>query len=478
MVNSTLFSDESRPLKQVNNSNKSTRFSEDNQPLKRGKTKGKKHGSKLLSDYIFNYQDYTRIPPDKMSTYLGDMLWTTARTLEKIKFDEDAPNVLRTVAEGLSGNKKMQYSLQIIDMVFRHNKEEKDNQMQADMDNNFPIIDIEKIIHPTFKELIIAALRQDITIFNYGGYGSGKTFVCALIMLYRALHNADEHIICLRKNYSDTRESQVNAILKCADILKVQHLIEVQKSHPVTIKVKHNNSKITTTGTSDVQNFKSRTDITAIWIEEATQIDYDDWLIIQSQIRVEKGLPLLKILSFNPIDEEHWINQRYFKPNNISPQINEFITWESGIQEDEEDDVKQKFAALKTNYKVNEKHLNKKTIKYYESLKVLSPRQYQIGVDGDWGTLSEEGIFKYEKILFGATASSGSGNVIYADVNLAPKGKGDYTAVVKIVADISTQTYSIVDYRCFNCTDLFYARLCKHPLRCMTILFTKYYFIF
>lgn len=293
-----------------------------------------------------------------------------------------------------------------------------------------------------YQPLIFDALAKDMTIFCMGGYGCGKTFVAAFIVLYRLLKNKNDHIICLRKNYSDTKKSQIDAILKCADMMGVRHLLKVTKSHPISITYKNN--KITTAGTSDTQNFKSITDIKCIWFEEATQIDFNDWLVISTQLRTRSDENLLKLLTFNPIDEDSWINQKYMKPNNIEPKLDEYVAWNFEGQD---------FGVLRTNYEVNVNNLDDNTINYYKSLKTLSPRQYQIGVEGKWGTLSEDGIFKYEKILFNSAKNLDARNIIYVDVNLNEKGKGDYTSIVKVVADKVQQRYNIVDFRCFNCTD-------------------------
>lgn len=73
-----------------------------------------------------------------------------------------------------------------------------------------------------------------------------------------------------------------------------------------------NGSEIITTGLDDTEKLKSIYGITGMWIEEATELDKADFDQLDMRLRGETKFYKQIILSFNPVDESHWIKAEFF----------------------------------------------------------------------------------------------------------------------------------------------------------------------
>src|SRR5690606_17357901 len=60
---------------------------------------------------------------------------------------------------------------------------------------------------------------------------------------------------------------------------------------------------------------KSIKDPTHIWIEEMDEVSEEDFIKADTSIRTTKTDRVQIIGTFNPEDEEHWINKKFFKAN-------------------------------------------------------------------------------------------------------------------------------------------------------------------
>jgi len=175
--------------------------------------------------------------------------------------------------------------------------------------------------NPFFKKLLFDEKRY---LILYGGAGSGKSYFIAQKILIRCLQNK-ERILCCRK----TAESIKNSIFKLFfDIITANELtgiIKINKSdYSFTFT---NGSQILTTGLDDVEKLKSIHAISSIWIEEATEVMESDFTQLDLRLRGESASYKQIILSFNPIDETHWLKHRFFdnKPESCTVNHSTFL---------------------------------------------------------------------------------------------------------------------------------------------------------
>jgi len=132
-------------------------------------------------------------------------------------------------------------------------------------------------------------------------------------------------------------------------------------------------------GLDDPEKIKSITPakgvITDIWIEEATEIDYNAYKQLTKRLRGKSKVSKRLTMSFNPILQDHWIYKEFF-----------LNVWDDSKRKYKDD----KLSILKTMYKDNRflteqdiRALEDETDKYF----------YEVYTLGNWGVLGHV-IFK------------------------------------------------------------------------------------
>lgn len=116
--------------------------------------------------------------------------------------------------------------------------------------------------------------------------------------------------LCLRK-VGDTVEDSIFAELSAAiENRGVTDEFKVNKTKHSFLHLPTGN-QILCKGLDDVAKMKSIKGITGMWLEEATEFEEDDFDQLNIRIRGEKPNYVQYILSFNPIDENHWLKKRF-----------------------------------------------------------------------------------------------------------------------------------------------------------------------
>lgn len=144
----------------------------------------------------------------------------------------------------------------------------------------------------------------------YGGSGSGKSIFAVQKILIRCLQLPGLRFLVVRKIANTLQNSVFKAF---SDLISEYNLSGLVKANKSNLSYHFNNgSEILTTGLDDVEKLKSIQGITSIWIEEATELDKSDFDQLDLRLRGEtKGYKQF-IISFNPIDETHWIKAELF----------------------------------------------------------------------------------------------------------------------------------------------------------------------
>lgn len=143
-----------------------------------------------------------------------------------------------------------------------------------------------------------------------GGAGSGKSIFCADKIIQRTVCEEAHRFLCLRK-VGDTVEDSIFAELSAAiDNRGISDEFKVNKTKHSFLHLPTGN-QILCKGLDDVAKMKSIKGITGMWLEEATEFEEDDFDQLNIRIRGEKQNYVQYLLSFNPIDENHWLKKRF-----------------------------------------------------------------------------------------------------------------------------------------------------------------------
>ena len=156
-----------------------------------------------------------------------------------------------------------------------------------------------------------------------GGAGSGKSHGIAQKLLYRCLteQDANHRFLVIRKTQPSLRKSCFNLIKDKIKAWGVEPLFTV-RDYDMQIKCNNGNSFLFV-GLDDPEKLKSIERITSVWIEEATELKKTDFLQIDLRLRGEFKYYKQIILSFNPVDEQSWINEMFFKKEKDGAFIHE-----------------------------------------------------------------------------------------------------------------------------------------------------------
>lgn len=148
----------------------------------------------------------------------------------------------------------------------------------------------------------------------YGGSSSGKSVFLATRAVLDVLQG--RNYLVVRKVQRTIAKSCWNEIQKAIIRLKLLPYFSINKSD-LTITAKNNGAQILFAGLDDVEKVKSITPkngvLTDIWIEEATETEYEDYKQLLKRIRGRTEHAKRLTMSFNPVNELHWIYKEFFE---------------------------------------------------------------------------------------------------------------------------------------------------------------------
>jgi len=272
-------------------------------------------------------------------------------------------------------------------------------------------------INPVYKSLFFSQSRY---VLCYGGAGSGKSYFTAQKIIYRMLVEQNHTILVVRKTKRSMKDSVFAVLREVIRSIGASELFQFQ-STTLSLQCLLNGNTLISSGCDDVEKLKSIAGITSIWIEEATEISESDFDQIDLRMRSMKGLFEQIILTFNPVDEGHWIKKRFFSKK-------------SSVH----------FDSLKTTFRDNANYLPQQYIDTLQSMANVNKRYYDIYANGEWGVANSEYLFQWNCYQEIDSMPEDVISVLYCDPNLALKSKGDKTAMTVIGFSLSTQLYYIL----------------------------------
>ena len=231
------------------------------------------------------------------------------------------------------------------------------------------MIDVSKIIGKGYNRFWNFKGRYRVL---KGGRGSKKSATTALWYIYNTMKYAGANTLVIRKTYSAHKDSTYAQLKWAINRLGVTHLWQARLS-PLELVYRPTGQKILFRGLDDPMSITSITVDTGFlcwaWLEEAFQVlNEGDFDKIDLSVRGDTG-DLFKqfTLTFNPWNEKHWLNKRFFQQG--SPNV----------------------LALTTDYRCNE-FLGDDDLELFEWMRVNSPRRYRIEGLGEWG-IAEGAIY-------------------------------------------------------------------------------------
>jgi phage terminase large subunit len=233
-----------------------------------------------------------------------------------------------------------------------------------------PTIEIdEDVFNPVYIDYLGYVAPLEI---YYGGSSSGKSYFLAQRCILDMLRGGHNYLI-IRKVALTVRKSVFNEITKAISFFEVDKFFNINKSDLVITCT--NGYQIIFAGLDDSEKIKSITAtkgvITDIWLEEGTELDYEDVQQLDKRLRGVSKVKKRIIISFNPIYQTHWIYTNYFGGR-----------W----SDDSVSYLDANLSILKTTYRDN-KFLTTDDIVRLENTKDKYYRD--VYLDGKWGTLGK-----------------------------------------------------------------------------------------
>ena len=261
----------------------------------------------------------------------------------------------------------------------------------------------------------------------FGGAGSSKSYTAAQKVILRCMAEPRHRFIVVRKVKDTIKESTFALLQAVIEDFGVSHLWKVNLS-VMSLTYLPNASKIVHFGLDSVDKLKSLFLPSSMWIEEATELDETD--LDQLNLRVRGITPHYKqiILTFNPVDEKHWLKRRMF--------------------DDKPDNVTIHHSTYKDNLFAGEEYEQ-----VMEELRIKNPRYFQVFALGHWGSIIEGRIFVRDHYHEWTNLPDDCRGVIYVDPNLSLKGLGDTTAIVGLTYSPSADHYFVVRAACRSYSD-------------------------
>ena len=155
----------------------------------------------------------------------------------------------------------------------------------------------------------------------YGGAGSGKSYFIAQRYIKAMMDRPMMNLLVVRAVGNTNRDSTFALFKQIISKWGLSQLFKVNESDLRITCIRTGNAAIFK-GLDDTEKLKSITfakgELTDIWIEEASETLEADFNQLNIRLR-GKGSKKQIVVSFNPIDINHWLKKRFFdlKDDNV-----------------------------------------------------------------------------------------------------------------------------------------------------------------
>ena len=176
-------------------------------------------------------------------------------------------------------------------------------------------------------DIYFSNLRADTRIvINRGGSGSSKSFSICQLLTQKFLTEKDKNFLILRKTLPSARLSVLKLFKNMFTRFNVTYgkgRVDV-KEDKTSLTFSFRSNTMVFASVEDVQRYKS-TDWNYIWLEEATEFTLEEFRILYMYLRAQStdGIANQIFLSFNPVDEFHWIREKLLSDALYNAQLTE-----------------------------------------------------------------------------------------------------------------------------------------------------------
>lgn len=210
--------------------------------------------------------------------------------------------------------------------------------------------------------------NQSRFLLIFGSAGSGKSVFAAQKKIIRCVTEPGHLFYCLRKVGESVKESIWAELLDVINTSGMAHEFTISEYHRTITH--QSGSKIKCRGLDQVGKMKSVKGITGMWLDEADQFTEDDLDQLNIRIRGEKEYYIQYILTFNPVDEDHFLKSKFV------------------------DSKRSDTTFVKMTYRDNH-FMTPEDIAVLEGYKETNPYYYQVYCLGEWGILDKSSKFLY-----------------------------------------------------------------------------------
>lgn len=148
----------------------------------------------------------------------------------------------------------------------------------------------------------------------YGGSSSGKTTAVQQYAIIRALEEPGDETLIIMETQTDVLVGMFEPVKDMLDAWGIPYV--PHESVPTSIELNGHTLYFSpifrSKGTQSSESFKKYNNVRRVIINEATSLTWEDFLQVRN--RTGRTKPAEIIHTFNPIDEQHWLCQRYVLP--------------------------------------------------------------------------------------------------------------------------------------------------------------------
>ena len=174
-----------------------------------------------------------------------------------------------------------------------------------------------------FNEVYLPYLEnEERYVVIMGGAGAGKSIFTTQKMILKACKYPNRKILVVRKVLATIRESCFSLFIDQLSKMNLLKYCQYTTSHmKITFP---NGSQIIFVGLEDAERLKSITDISDIYLEEATECSENDLESLNLRLRSNQPNNQIHIL-FNPVSKNSWVYRYFFedkKENTVILRVN------------------------------------------------------------------------------------------------------------------------------------------------------------
>jgi phage terminase large subunit len=152
-----------------------------------------------------------------------------------------------------------------------------------------------------------------------GGGGSGKSVFAADKIIYRMRTEPGNKWLICRKVAADLRDSVFTELVNAIETLGYTEEFTIPKGRSSDLYLKHNKTgdECLFYGLDDVGKRKSIQGITNTWLEEASDLEVQDFRQLNIRMRHPSPSYNQMLISFNPVSSTHWLKSEFFDRGGI-----------------------------------------------------------------------------------------------------------------------------------------------------------------